>query len=109
MAPVCDVSPRIEYRFSPSRPPDMASPGTSVKMSSMLWALMASTRSSVTALMDCAVSIRFVSRYVAVTMISSVTAAPRRSSSSASAGAAHPASNAAVTATVRKVLTGFSS
>jgi len=40
----------------------MASPGTRVKMSSMLWALMAWTRSSVTALTDCAVSIRFVSR-----------------------------------------------
>ena len=40
----------------------MASPGTRVKMSSTLWALMAWTRSSVTALTDCAVSIRFVSR-----------------------------------------------
>ena len=60
VCPVCEVRPRTEYRWSPSRLPVMLSPGTIMKTSAMLWAPTASTKSSVMALMDWAVSIRFV-------------------------------------------------
>ena len=56
-----------------------------VKMSSMVWAPRSWTRLSVTALIACGVSMRLVSRYVAVTITSSRILASSSSADSARA------------------------